>query len=219
MSDGSISVGAQHGPGNRGRNNISLGNKAGFTGQHRDAIAIGYGAGHRDQGDTSIAIGRFAGSTSRHAHTIVVNATGKAMNTQHTNATLIGPVNETTPDPKLQLLAYDLDTVLVVSRPPDLGIVGVKSNSKSNYNSDSNSESNGESNLVRQSSSLSFQLATGAMSTVTLPRMGDPGSQGPRGACVDQIVKAPDRRTAWSTIWVRSRAQRVRWARAWPMSA
>ncbi|KNC86263.1 hypothetical protein SARC_01585 [Sphaeroforma arctica JP610] len=58
----SVSVGTQNGvQDTRGRNSISIGQKAGKTSQGHDTIAIGFGAGHRAQGDNSIAVGKFAG--------------------------------------------------------------------------------------------------------------------------------------------------------------
>ncbi|KNC81248.1 hypothetical protein SARC_06423 [Sphaeroforma arctica JP610] len=187
-NNGSISVGASHaGPNARGRNSISIGAKAGYASQGRDTIAVGHGAGHRAQGDTSIAIGKLAGSNAQHANTIVLNATGKAMGTRHTNATYMGPIREAEYEEGFGVLAYDTDTGLVVPRHPDLGIrrVTTKPPARKNLPLAANTPA---------TATMSFTLANGSVSKLHLPRLGETGPVGPQGTSVSRIAASPDGR-------------------------
>ena len=72
-------IGYQAGRTNQGTYAVAVGS-AGYSNQGDHAVAIGNGAGNNGQGANSIAIGKFAGETSQAGRTIILNATGVAVN-------------------------------------------------------------------------------------------------------------------------------------------
>ena len=75
-----VAIGYQAGSYNQGGSAVSIGNNSGYTGQGQNAIAIGYQAGQTNQGVRAIAIGFAAGNTNQTHSSIVLNATGSAVN-------------------------------------------------------------------------------------------------------------------------------------------
>lgn len=73
-------------------NNIGMGVSAGLTSQGANAVAIGRNAGQTSQGASAIAIGNSAGQTGQHANTVILNATGSALNSAGTSRTYIAPI-------------------------------------------------------------------------------------------------------------------------------
>jgi len=63
-----------------GDTKISLGGFAGQTNQGNNATALGYFAGTTNQGAGSVAIGHNAGNSDQAPNTIILNATGVAVN-------------------------------------------------------------------------------------------------------------------------------------------
>jgi hypothetical protein len=59
---------------------VAVGVAAGFTSQGTSAVAVGNGAGYTSQGAYSVAIGTSAGDNAQAANTIILNATGSAVN-------------------------------------------------------------------------------------------------------------------------------------------
>lgn len=107
----SIAIGDQAGKTSQGSQSIAMGHQSGETGQANEAIAIGHQAGKSTQlsnsvclghqagfsglGTNSIGIGRKASFTGgSHDNTIVLNATGLALNPQGTDRTYIKPIRE-----------------------------------------------------------------------------------------------------------------------------
>ena len=75
-----IAIGQRAGRINQGENTIAMGINAGNNGQRISSIAIGRQAGFTNLGDNSIAIGNNAGFSNQPANTIILNATGSALN-------------------------------------------------------------------------------------------------------------------------------------------
>lgn len=108
QSPTAIAIGRSAGLGAQGANAIALGFESGYTGQLARGIAIGVQAGYNTQGADAIAIGRVAGGdlqgansvaigfnagrTSQAANTIILNATGIALDQTVTNTFTVKPV-------------------------------------------------------------------------------------------------------------------------------
>ena len=71
---------------------VALGWQAGETVQGTQSIAIGPNAGNSNQGQYAIAIGANAGQTNQPDNSIVINASGTAVNGASTNAFYVSPV-------------------------------------------------------------------------------------------------------------------------------
>ena len=75
-----IALGYIAGTDNQGTGAIALGYTAAQITQGDSAVSIGWSAGQTNQGDYAIAIGYRAGFTNQHAASIVLNASGVALN-------------------------------------------------------------------------------------------------------------------------------------------
>jgi hypothetical protein len=75
-----------------GTNQVHLGSNAGSTSQGNFSVAVGNQAGQSSQGNNSIAIGYRAGLTNQHPSTLILNATGSALNSATQNACYIAPI-------------------------------------------------------------------------------------------------------------------------------
>ena len=80
QSGNAIAIGYQSGKTGQEPNSIAIGALAGLTDQSGNAVAIGYEAGNGTQGGDSIAIGYRAGYSNQAENTIILNATGDALN-------------------------------------------------------------------------------------------------------------------------------------------
>ena len=87
-----ISIGYYAGETNQGQNSISVGWGAGGSNQGANSIAIGTSAGYALQGTGCVAIGYQAGFTGQHANTIILSATGGALNSDKTGALFVNPI-------------------------------------------------------------------------------------------------------------------------------
>lgn len=76
----SVAIGFQAGSANQGNNSVAIGYLAGEIGQQTSTVAIGTYAGRISQGLESVAIGNQAGTSSQPANTIILNASGVALN-------------------------------------------------------------------------------------------------------------------------------------------
>jgi hypothetical protein len=76
----SVAVGSGAGNLNQDIQSVAIGNNAGAFDQGQRAVAIGSLAGSNTQGDYAVAIGNFAGGTNQPANSIVINASGVALN-------------------------------------------------------------------------------------------------------------------------------------------
>ena len=96
---------------------VRVGIDAGLTDQSGNAIAIGYEAGNGTQGGDSIAIGRRAGYSNQAENTIILNATGDALNSVgDASACYIKPIRNVDTSYNLyEPLAYNKTTGELVS--------------------------------------------------------------------------------------------------------
>jgi hypothetical protein len=94
QGDNSVAVGVVAGSLQQGENSVAIGFSAGFGQQGINSVAIGNSAGQNSQGNTAIAIGNFAGETSQHASTIILNATGSALNSDDTVRFFVKPIRD-----------------------------------------------------------------------------------------------------------------------------
>jgi hypothetical protein len=78
------------------KNYVAVGRSAGQTSQGTNAVAVGYEAGKTEQGVSAVAVGYLAGQTNQHDNTVVLNASGSALNTEGTGRTYIKPLRVAT---------------------------------------------------------------------------------------------------------------------------
>jgi hypothetical protein len=71
---------------------VALGDSAGQNSQGVYSVAIGYAAAQINQGASAVAIGFYAGQTSQANNSIVLNATGSALNQTTANTFTVKPV-------------------------------------------------------------------------------------------------------------------------------
>lgn len=76
----SVAVGPSAGSTTQGLQSVAIGNLAGSLNQGQRAVAVGSLAGANGQGDYAVALGNFAGGTNQPANSIVINASGVALN-------------------------------------------------------------------------------------------------------------------------------------------
>jgi hypothetical protein len=62
----------------------------------KNYVAVGRGAGQSNQGTQAVAVGYLAGQTNQHDNTVVLNASGSALNTEGTGRTYIKPLRVAT---------------------------------------------------------------------------------------------------------------------------
>jgi hypothetical protein len=89
-----------------GSENVNLGRNAGETGSQSRRVAIGEDAGRNNQGKESIAIGYKAGFTGQVDNSIIINATGVALDAS-SSGFFVAPVSNRTTD---YLVYYDVST-------------------------------------------------------------------------------------------------------------
>ena len=93
----SVAIGFDAGNGLQGNTAVAIGTHAGYAGQGGDAVALGFGAGEFTQGLQAVAIGAYAGQTSQAANTIILNASGSAVDgvAAQTNSFYVAPIRTT----------------------------------------------------------------------------------------------------------------------------
>jgi hypothetical protein len=124
QGNAAIAIGNTAGHDSQGENSIAIGNTAGNARQGVNSIAIGNNAGRDRQGENSIAIGNNAGvslnAQAQHATSIVINASGAALNSVSAGSCYVNPIRErthptnTTPG----MLWYDWSNFEVVANRP-----------------------------------------------------------------------------------------------------
>jgi hypothetical protein len=94
---GSVAVGSLAGLGAQGQYAVAVGLTTGATSQGANAVAIGAVAGQTSQGVSAVAIGYYAGHTNQAANTIILNATGVAVNgvAAQTSSFYVDPIRTT----------------------------------------------------------------------------------------------------------------------------
>ena len=92
-----VAIGFDAGNGLQGAVAVAIGSNAGRVSQGSDAVALGFGAGEMSQGLQAVAIGAYAGGTSQPANTIILNASGSAVNgvALQTNSFYVAPIRTT----------------------------------------------------------------------------------------------------------------------------
>ena len=93
-----VAIGSDAGNGLQGSTAVAVGSSAGRVSQGIDAVALGFGAGETSQGLQAVAIGAYAGGTSQPANTIILNASGSAVNgvALQTNSFYVAPIRNAT---------------------------------------------------------------------------------------------------------------------------
>ena len=93
----SVAIGFDAGSGLQGNTAVAIGTHAGYAGQGGDAVALGFGAGEFSQGLQAVAIGAYAGSAFQPANTIILNASGSAVDgvAAQTNSFYVAPIRTT----------------------------------------------------------------------------------------------------------------------------
>jgi hypothetical protein len=86
---------------------ISLGLNAGSVGQGDNGIAVGMNAGTSNQGNYSIALGYLAGNNNQADNTIILNASGRELNTDLSGGFYVSPIRQSG---ALKTLYYDPST-------------------------------------------------------------------------------------------------------------
>jgi hypothetical protein len=86
---------------------ISLGLNAGSIGQGDNGIAVGMNAGTSNQGNYSVAIGYLAGNNNQADNTIILNASGRELNTDVSGGFYVSPIRQSN---ALKTLYYDPST-------------------------------------------------------------------------------------------------------------
>ena len=89
-----VSIGVSAGNLNQGTQAVTIGANAGQNNQGTRSIAIGSSAGFQSQGSDCIAIGVLAGANSQDTNTIILNATGVALESVASNGFYVSPVRE-----------------------------------------------------------------------------------------------------------------------------
>jgi hypothetical protein len=91
-----IGIGLQAGQTQQGEYAVAIGSSAGQNGQGINSIAIGFSSGQTSQGISAVAIGMYAGQNGQHSNTIILNASGAALNSLTGPACYIAPIREAT---------------------------------------------------------------------------------------------------------------------------
>ena len=87
-----IAIGYVAGTGGQGAHSIAIGSNAAQSTQAEGGIGLGYAAAQYDQGLNAVAIGSFAGNNGQHDNSIVINATGTALNGSANAGLYIDPI-------------------------------------------------------------------------------------------------------------------------------
>jgi hypothetical protein len=91
-----VAVGEIAGQTSQGLHATAMGYLAGESYQGNNAVAVGYSAGRYNQGLQAVAVGYSAGQTDQHDNSIVLNASGAALDTVGTGRTYIKPLRVAT---------------------------------------------------------------------------------------------------------------------------
>jgi len=88
----SVAIGSQAGANTQGNESIAIGQNAGSNTQGNSAVAIGESAGKTIQGDYAVAVGYSAGKNNQADNSIILNATGDALDQTTANTFTVSPV-------------------------------------------------------------------------------------------------------------------------------
>lgn len=113
QGNGAVAIGLQCGRYGQKVNSVAIGNVAGYSNQQQYTVALGLETGQWNQGENAVAVGWQAGQSNQgsnsvaigygacavggsFANTLVLNATGVAVNPTKASACFIAPVAQTT---------------------------------------------------------------------------------------------------------------------------
>ena len=135
--DYSVAIGPSAGQTSQGSQSVAIGNTAGQTSQNAFSVAIGTTAGQTGQGTLSVAIGPNAGQTNQHDGTIILNASGTALNSTQASSTFIAPIRTPSPQIASTLLGYTtsyemIQTIITVDSSGIVTATGFNSTSDVN---------------------------------------------------------------------------------------
>ncbi len=105
------SVGYLAGNNTQGQDAVAIGNESGKDDQSNKAVAVGTYAGKTDQGASAVAVGYLAGETNQGDNSIILNATGVALNSTTASSFHVKPVRGG--DFAASALAYTADGEIV----------------------------------------------------------------------------------------------------------
>lgn len=105
-----VAIGFIAGNNTQGDSAVAIGTNAGFSSQGVSAVAIGDRAGQNTQGSSSVAIGREAGTTNQADNSIVINATGSALENTTANSFVVKPIRGVAHNIGVGQLIYDPTT-------------------------------------------------------------------------------------------------------------
>jgi len=111
QSSNAVAVGYQSGNLNQGLDAVAIGNESGKDDQSNKAVAVGTYAGKTDQGASAVAVGYLAGETNQGDNSIILNATGVALNSTTASSFHVKPVRGG--DFAASALAYTADGEIV----------------------------------------------------------------------------------------------------------
>jgi hypothetical protein len=89
-----VAIGSSAGRTSQAVSAVAVGNSSGQISQKASAVAVGNLAGNTRQQDNAVAIGNRAGQTDQHGNTIILNASGVALNSGTTSAFYVKPIRE-----------------------------------------------------------------------------------------------------------------------------
>jgi hypothetical protein len=125
----STAVGSYAGNYNQGIGTVAIGTNAGAFNQGLRAVAIGGLAGAQNQGEYAVALGNFAGVTNQPNNSIVINASGVALNGS-ASGLFIDPIREVA---GTKIVYYNPSTKEITTGP-----IGLTSNSNVSITSNNN---------------------------------------------------------------------------------
>ena len=104
QSNNCIAIGYNSAYSYQGNHSIAVGHEAGKDNMGINSVAIGHDSGKDHLGENSIAIGYLAGETNENDYdnTIILNATGAALNSSSAGGLFINPIREVSNDRVLQ---------------------------------------------------------------------------------------------------------------------
>jgi hypothetical protein len=91
-----VAVGNSAGKTSQASNSVAVGVNAGNSNQLGSAVAVGNSAGRTSQGANAVAVGDSAGYTGQHANSIILNASGVALNSDGASRLFIDPIRALT---------------------------------------------------------------------------------------------------------------------------
>jgi len=89
---GTVTVGYKSGQQSQGAQAVAIGMEAGNSGQTSNAVAIGFESGKTNQGASAVAVGHKAGETNQGDNSIILNATGVALDSTTASSFHVKPV-------------------------------------------------------------------------------------------------------------------------------